>query len=338
MEIKTNYGTAKEALVHFRQAATTRGFKDTEQYYNAYRKAALDDLVSGNYDKAVQGEVNIIQMRSLYEGVARRVLIEDLRPTGSTKMYSVVAQQGGINPLPAMEIQSTVGSSPQFVCAGDMVYPELQRLSVSTQIPLKTIATMPENVVPVWQEQAVRGITMQEDMMLWQNLDMAITEYATVTGDASHTITAADGTLSWAVVNQAFYEMQSAALSPTYLVVNPNALQYIMQWDSWTSSVLLKNELTSEPLGQTFQLPMGLTVITSITVPKGVAYMLPDPLQLGYLPTIWGLTATEDPKALSNYMYTVDYNELIGVTIINPRAPYKIDMSGSNTVAAVKKN
>lgn len=335
MEIKTNYGTAKEAVAKFKTASRNAGYSDVSDYFSAYRKAAIDDLRAGEYGKAVEGNVNIIQMRSYYEGVARTVLVEDMRPTGSTKMYSVVAQQGGIDPLPAMQIQSTVGSTPQFVCGGDMVYPEMQRLAVSTQIPLKTVATMPENIVPVWQDMAVRGITMQEDMMLWQNLEMNIAEYATLTGDASHTITASDGTLEWETVLKAFYTMQAQALTPQYLIINPTALATVMNWNTWNTSVELKNDLTSKPLGNRWQLKMGLTVISSITVPQNVAYVLPVATQLGYLPTVWGLTATEDPKALSNYMYTTDYNELIGVTVINPRSPFKIVLGAGNTA---KKN
>ena len=332
--VHSSYLTAHKAVEKFVQAAhaqvgTTEGSVKT--FFENYRKATLQDVIGGDYSSAVKGEVNLIQMRALYEGVARSIMLEDERPTGSTKMYGIVAAQGGLDPLPALQIKSTVGSSPQFVTAGDMVYPELSRLAVTTQIPLKTIATMPENVVPVWEEMAVRGIVMQEDMMLWQLLEAGISEYATVTGDNSHTITSANGQLTWAIVNQAIYTMRSQALTPYALICNQTALQWIQQWDSFTSSVWLKNELTEQPMSDRLQLPSGLTIIASITMPQDVAYLVPVPLQMGFMPTVWGITANEDPKGLSNYMYTTDYSELVGFVLANPRAPFKINLNASQT-------
>ena len=326
----SQYLTAKKTVNKFIEAAKQTG-TSVAKFFSDYRKAALNDIIGEDYSSAVKGEVNIIQMRSLYEGVARSIMIEDERPTGSTKMYSVVAAQGGIDPLPALQIKSTVGSSPQFVTAGDMVYPELSRLAVTTQIPLKTIATMPENVVPVWEDLAVRGIVMQEDMMLWNLLEAGVSEYATLTGDNSHTLTAANGQLTWAIVNKAIYTMRSQALTPYALVCNQTALQWVQQWDSFTSSVWLKNEITEQPMSDRLQLPSGLNVIASITVPENVAYLVPVPLQMGYMPTVWGITANADPKGLSNYMYTTDYSELMGFVLMNPRAPFKINLDPSST-------
>ena len=173
--------------------------------------------------------------------------------------------------------------------------------------------------------------------MLWNLLEAGVSEYATVTGDNSHTLTAANGQLTWSLVNQAIYTMRAQALTPYALVCNQTALQWIQEWDGFTSSVWLKNELTEQPMSDRLQLPNGLNIIASITVPENVAYLVPVPNQMGYMPTVWGITANADPKGLSNYMYTTDYSELMGYVLVNPRAPFKIvlDPSSSSNTAAI---
>jgi hypothetical protein len=66
-------------------------------------------------------------------------------------------------------------------------------------------------------------------------------------------------------------------------------------------------------------------------MPQDVAYLIPVPLQMGFMPTVWGITANGDPKGLSNYMYTTDYSELVGFVLANPRAPFKINLNASGT-------
>lgn len=320
--VKTKYATASEALAEYKKYNEISPVTPSQMRQASFKKMADYQDV-----KSVEGELNIIQMRTWYEGMARQLLMEDVRATGSTKMYTVAGVQGGLDPIPAIQVQGTVGSTPRFLTMGDMVYPDMSRIAVSTEIPLKTIATMPTNVAPFWEDMAVRAITMQEDMLLWQAFELAVTEAQTLDGNSNNVIYSLDGTLSWSMVAQGMTSMRANAQTPKYLVVNPADMQYPYQWSIVTSSVRLKNEMLDTD--QERYEVAGLTIIPCITVPQGTAYMVVDKTCLGYMPTYWGLVATQDPTTLNQWLFTTIYSEFVSFLVCNPRGVVKLSLSSN---------
>lgn len=295
-----------------------------------YTKTAKDQMVRAEV-MGVDGQPNLAGLRKVgqqfigpilvrlkYEGVVRDLLVEKTIPQGQLPIFPVWDHIGYAFVLNdySGEVQATRMEAKLFPVP-------LIRVAARVIIPKAEVMAMNFDIVERAKQQMLENIMRREDRRYYSLLDLAISEYAAtqlgpeyynypdpteysinVTGDFTH--------MSFA---DSFRVIAQAQLMPSKIVLNVGDYMDVFNWGVNTLSYAAVERLTD-----TGVLPRyGMADFKpSVTVPKGIAYVQPDPQFVGFFPQRWSVHVQEyhDP-AKGEYGWVMD--EGVGFAILNAR-------------------
>ena len=276
------------------------------------RQAALNIQDAFNKDKR-KGSIDAIGAISVYayyEGITRRCLVEDQYPYGTQRAYPIFNKM-----VPAIAINPTPSSTPQIYMGLNKIYPKIGTIRTETQIPYIEMATLPQDPNPYVQRQAAWGLMKQEDVAFLTALESMISVYQTMSGTSANVYT----TSGTAFTKEMFTAAESFLLNhlqkPSAIVMSAGDYGDIANMGLTQMGVLKTDEINEQ---FTITKWMGVDIILSPIVPQGTCYILPARENLGYMPTVGGICAMNDPSYTSQLINSVVYAEFMGIVIVNP--------------------
>ncbi len=308
-----------ESLV--KQAQATSGKFTKEAKDTAIRNTVLgmDGQPSlPGLHKVGQQFIGPILVRLKYEGVTRDLLLEKTIAQGQLPIFPVWDHIGY-----AFLLNDYSGEVQAVRMEAKLFQVPLVRIAARVIIPKAEVYAMNFDLVERAKQQMLENIMRREDRRYYTLLDLAISGYATeqlgpeyynypdpseysinVVGDFTH--------MSFA---DSFRVISQAQLMPSKILLNVGDYMDIFNWGVNTLSYA-----AVERLVDTGVLPRyGMADFKpSVTVPKGVSYVQPDPQYVGFFPQRWSVQVQEyhDP-AKGEYGWVMD--EGVGYAIMNPR-------------------
>lgn len=284
------------------------------------RKAAAE----GNMDAVGQMALGMIQMRSAYTGVARRVLVEDDLMPGEPRIYSIATQV-----VPALMVNPLTASAPIVRASTTRIVATPTRITSQFEIPAVDYLVNSQDPQDYYERNAIWGLAIEEDYALYTALESAIALSSSLVGADYGNIAVAGSTFTWESVTQAIGMMNQHRQMPWAIIVNPADAVDFYNWSIVTSGVNFKEQLLQNP----DEIPVvgGLNVIQAFTVPQGTMYIITKPEQLGYMPQWGGMYIENNPSKTDQAVKAFTCNEYIAMYIMNCMAVIKLTKGTSNT-------
>jgi hypothetical protein len=170
------------------------------------------------------------------------------------------------------------------------------------------------------------AIMKQEDGRLLTLLASAITDYA---ANVDHVITpdhvveiGAGNPVEFADFLDAQARVTLHELEVSRVLLNPVDMVDLLNWDVNLTGWKFKDRVAD---GETITQFGQFTFQTSIMVPQGTLFLVPEPKFLGVMP-IWYSLEVEENNQIEQFRRGWVFDELIGMVVLNPRG-----------LAAVKK-
>lgn len=260
--------------------------------------------------KAAIEAIGAISVYAYYEGIARRCLVEDIYDYGTQRAYPVFNKL-----VPALQMTPGATTTPQMFLSLNKIYPKLGTVRTETQVPYIQMATLPQDPTPYVQRQAGWGILKQEDTAFLAALEGMISVYQTMSGTNANVYTTSNTAFTKEMFTTAKSFLMANQQKPDKIVMNPGDYADIANMPLTQAGVLLTDEINNQ-----YQIThwMGLEIITSQVVPQGTAYILPARENLGYMPTVGGICAMNNPMYNDQLVNSVIYAEFMGMVVINP--------------------
>lgn len=276
------------------------------------REAArrIADAFNRDKRKAAVESIGAISVYSYYEGFARRCLVEDMYPYGTQRAYPIFNKL-----IPAILMVPGATSTPQMFTALNKIYPKIGTVRTEVQVPYIEMATLPQDPMPYLERQAVWGIVKQEDTALLSAIEAQLSIYQDMTGSNSNVYTTSNTAFSKDMFTEAKAFMIANQQQPCTLLMNPGDYADIMNMPLTQLGVIKEDEVNGQFMVRSW---LGLDIITSVVVPQGSAYMLPAKENMGYLPTLGGICAMNNPMYSSDLINDVIYAEFMGIVVENP--------------------
>jgi hypothetical protein len=283
--------------------------------------ADTDPEKRGSFQRIGEGMIGPIQIKLRYEGIGRNVLIEDPLERGFPYPYEVMDDLGQAYVL--NQTDAEVKTTP---FEGKWVPPTLFRLASFPYIRKEDLYFLKANLVEHAQNMTREAIMKQEDGRLLTLLASAIVDYA---ANPDHTITpdhiveiGANNPLDLPDFYDAVSRVQLHELSVSRVLLNPVDLRDLYLWDVNQTGWAFKDRVVA---GDTITEFGEFTFQTSIMVPLGTIFFVPDPEFLGVMPIMYSLDVEENNQ-IEQFRRGWVFDELIGMLVLNPRG-----------LAAVKK-
>jgi hypothetical protein len=286
------------------------------------KTAKLQQVVAADPDpdkrlalrKIGQGMIGAIQIKLKYEGIGRNVLVEDTIPNGFARPYEVLDDLGQAYVL--NQTDAEVKTTP---FEGKYVPPQFFRIAAFPYIRKEDTYMMTANIVEYAQEMTREAILKQEDGRLLTLLATAITDYG---ANPDHVITpdhiveiGAGNAVEWPDFLDAVSRIELHELKASRIIMNPVDLRDVYLWDTNFTGPEFKNDLAR---GGTVTKFGEFTFQTSVMVPQGTIFLVPDPNFLGYMPIRYSLEVQENLQ-IEQFRRGWVMDELIGMMVLNPR-------------------
>lgn len=269
---------------------------------------------SAAFKRIGQGMIGPIQIRLLYEGIARNILVEDPLDRGFPLPYEVLDDLGQAYVL--NQTDAEVKTTP---FEGKWVPPTLFRVAAFPFVRKEDLYYLRANIIEQAQEVTREAIMKQEDGRLLTLLASAITDYAT---NPDHVITP-DHVVEIGAGNplqpEDFYDLVARLelhqIEVRNILMNPADARDMYVWDVNTTGWDFKNSVVA---GETITSFGEFRIQKSIMVPTGTIFFLPEPNFLGVMPVMYSLDVEENNKIETFHRGWV-MDELIGMLVLNPR-------------------
>jgi len=269
---------------------------------------------SAAFKRLGQGMIGPIQIRLLYEGISRNILVEDPLDRGFPLPYEVLDDLGQAYIL--NQTDAEVKTTP---FEGKWVPPTLFRVAAFPFVRKEDLYYLRANIIEQAQEVTREAIMKQEDGRLLTLLASAITDYAT---NPDHVITP-DHVVEIGAGNplqpEDFYDLVSRLelhqIEVRNVLMNPADARDMYVWDVNTTGWDFKNSVVA---GETITSFGEFRIQKSIMVPTGTVFFLPEPNFLGVMPVMYSLDVEENNKIETFHRGWV-MDELIGMLVLNPR-------------------
>lgn len=281
---------------------------------NQIWSADTDPNKRGAFKRIAQGMIGPIQIKLKYEGIGRNVLVEDVRERGFPQPYEVLDDLGQAYIL--NQTDAEVKTTP---FEGKWAPPSFFRIASFPYIRKEELYFLTANIVEHAQEMTREAILKQEDGRLLTLLASAVTDYAS---NADHVITpdhtveiGAGNPFDFADLLDAASRVELHELKSSKVLLNPVDFRDILLWDvnltGWEFKNDVRNNANITRFGEfEFQ--------TSIMVPQGTLFLVPEPNFLGVMPIMYSLDVEENNQ-IEQFRRGWVFDELIGMLVLNPR-------------------
>lgn len=276
--------------------------------------ADTDQEKRGAFRRIGQGMVGPIQIKLKYEGIGRNILVEDPLERGFPMPYEVLDDLGQAYVL--NQTDAEVKTTP---FEGKWVPPTLFRIASFPYVRKEDLYFLRANIVEHAQEMTREAIMKQEDGRLLTLLASAITDYGS---NADHVITpdhvveiGAGNPLDLVDFYDAVSRVQLHELAVSRVLLNPIDLRDLYTWDVNVTGWNFKDRVVQ---GETITQFGEFTFQTSIMVPQGTIFLVPDPNFLGVMPIMYSLDVEENNQ-IEQFRRGWVFDELIGMLVLNPR-------------------
>jgi len=276
--------------------------------------ADTDANKRGAWKRIAQGMIGPIQIKLKYEGLGRNILVEDPLERGFPTPYEVLDDLGQAYIL--NQTDAEVKTTP---FEGKWVTPSLFRLAAFPYIRKEELYWLRANIVEYAQEMTREAIMKQEDGRLLTLLASAISDYA---ANPDHVITpdhvveiGAGNPLDINDFYDAVTRIQLHELQVSRVILNPVDLRDLYTWDVNVTGWDFKNRVVN---GETITQFGEFTFQTSIMVPQGTIFLVPEPNFLGVMPIMYSLEVEENNQ-IEQFRRGWVFDELIGMLVLNPR-------------------
>lgn len=268
----------------------------------------------GAFRRIGQGMVGPIQIKLKYEGIGRNILVEDPLERGFPMPYEVIDDLGQAYVL--NQTDAEVKTTP---FEGKWVPPTLFRIASFPYVRKEDLYFLKANLVEHAQEMTREAIMKQEDGRLLTLLASAITDYG---ANPDHVITpdhvveiGAGNPLDLVDFYDAVSRVQLHELSVSRVLLNPVDLRDLYTWDVNVTGWNFKDRVVQ---GETITQFGEFTFQTSIMVPQGTIFLVPEPNFLGVMPIMYSLDVEENNQ-IEQFRRGWVFDELIGMLVLNPR-------------------
>lgn len=269
---------------------------------------------SAAWKRIGQGMVGPIQVKLLYEGFARSILLEDPRDRGFPVPYEVLDDLGQAYVL--NQTDAEVKTTP---FEGKFVPPTPFRIASFPYIRKEELYFLKANVVEHAQTMTKEAIMKQEDGRLLTLLSSAITDYAT---NPDHVITpdhiveiGVGNPIDWIDFQDAVSRVELHELEASTILMNPVDFRDILSWDVNLTGWKFKDKVMD---GDDILQFGEFTVRKSIMVPLGTMFLVPEPRFLGVMP-VWYSLDVEENNQIEQFRRGWVMDEVIGMVVLNPR-------------------
>ena len=276
--------------------------------------ADTDPDKRGAFRRIGQGMIGPIQIKLKYEGIGRNILVEDPLERGFPMPYEVLDDLGQAYIL--NQTDAEVKTTP---FEGKWVPPTLFRIAAFPYVRKEELYWLRANVVEYAQEMTREAIMKQEDGRLLTLLASAITDYG---ANPDHVITpdhvvevGAGNPLDYADFIDAVSRIQLHELAVSRVLLNPVDLRDLYLWDVNMTGPDFKNRVVN---GEQITKFGEFTFQTSIMVPQGTIFLVPDANFLGVMPIMYSLDVEENNQ-IEQFRRGWVFDELIGMLVLNPR-------------------
>lgn len=276
--------------------------------------ADTDQEKRGAFRRIGQGMVGPIQIKLKYEGIGRNILVEDPLERGFPMPYEVLDDLGQAYVL--NQTDAEVKTTP---FEGKWVPPTLFRIASFPYVRKEDLYFLRANIVEHAQEMTREAIMKQEDGRLLTLLASAITDYGS---NADHVITpdhvveiGAGNPLDLVDFYDAVSRVQLHELAVSRVLLNPIDLRDLYTWDVNVTGWNFKDRVVQ---GETITQFGEFTFQTSIMVPQGTIFLVPDPNFLGVMPIMYSLDVEENNQIEQFHRGWV-MDEVLGMVVLNPR-------------------
>lgn len=268
--------------------------------------------------KIGQQFIGPILVRLKYQGIVRDVLVEKTIPQGQLPVFPVWDHIGY-----AFVLNDYSGQVQAIRMEAKLFLVPLVRIGERVIIPKAEVMAMNFDIVERAKQQMLENIMRQEDRRYYFLLDKAIQDYQSTQigpeyynypdpSEYSINVSGDFGPLNFV---EAYRVISQAQLAPAKILINVGDYMDVFNWGLNAIGYAAVERLTD-----TGTMPRwGMAQFKpSVTVPKGVAYVQPDPEFVGFFPVRWSVHVNEqhDP-AKGEYGWVMD--EGVGFAIMNPR-------------------
>lgn len=275
------------------------------------------------FKKVGQQFIGPILVRLKYEGVTRDLLIEKPIPQGQLPVFPVFDNIGY-----AFVLNDYAGEVQAIRMEAKLFLVPLLRIAHRVIIPKAEVYSMNFDLVERCKQQMLENIMRKEDKRYYAAIDLAIAGYASAIlgpeydnypnpSEYSINVTGAYTHMSFA---NAFRVVSQAQLYPSKILINVGDYFDVFNWGVNTLSYAAVERLTDTGVIPNYG-PAQFK--PSVTVPKGVGYVQPDPEYVGFFPIRWSVQVAEvhSPER-GEYGWVMD--EGCGFSIMNPRGLVKL--------------
>jgi len=276
--------------------------------------ADTDPGKRGAFQRIGEGMIGPIQIKLKYEGIGRNVLVEDPLEKGYPTPYEVFDDLGQAYVL--NQTDAEVKTTP---FEGKWVPPTLFRIASFPFVRKEDQYFLKANLVEHAQNMTREAIMKQEDGRLLTLLASAITDYA---ANPDHTITpdhiveiGAGNPLDLVDFYDAVSRVQLHELAVNRVLLNPVDLRDLYLWDVNQTGWGFKDRVVQ---GDTITEFGEFSFQTSIMVPQGTIFLVPDATFLGVMPIMYSLDVEENNQ-IEQFRRGWVFDELIGMMVLNPR-------------------
>ena len=269
--------------------------------------------IAGNFSKIGQGFIGPVMFRLKYEGIARNILTEDIIAPGAVPVYDVADEMGKAYRLEPYQTEAVIS---QF--EGKRVTYGFKRIAAFPVVQEIDALMLTIDMIEYAMGEAKQRIQEQEDGYLFAMLNIAIDSITDADpdfaglGTDSHEIAVTGG-----FQPESFYAAAKVGtlnrLDTKHIVINPVDRFDMMEWDLMTSAVAWRNEAFETANVGTFA---GFDVFTSILLPVGNGFVLPDSDYLGRFPTLQSINIEEDNQ-VERFSKGWVMSELCNLIILN---------------------
>ena len=259
------------------------------------------------------GMIGPIQLKLRYQGLIRNVLLEDPIPPGTEAYYDVFDDLGQ-----SYIMSGTEGEVRVTPFEGKRVRVEFFRIASRPAIRKEDLISMRVNMVEQAQDETKQSILKQEDSRLMTILMAAVTDYATRPDNptpGAQNVTVASGGITPASLYAAVTMTDLREIESARLLVSPTEFRDFYLFDQNQTGWAMKDRVVA---GQKITTFGEFQIQRSIVVPKGKAFLLPEPNFLGVFPIQYSLDVEEDNRVESFWRGWV-FDEMVSMAILNPR-------------------
>jgi len=304
---------------------------DHSTFFNSEEKQRLvESVMTGSEEdryKFAAEMIPLILERLDYEGFIRQVF-----KTHEVAYGQIISYEKDIN-VTALVIQND-GHTIASVVKGDRVFPPEFWVTAYPKIDVAEIAQRQFDIVERAHDKAVFQIMLQEDRNGLRELYSAATLENSMINITS--------TLNKSVLESLQHEVERHRLQVDKFIINRAELGDLkkninaMEFDPVTSRDVLTTGVFSSIWGVNIYVSAGVDEPgkQNVSVPPGVVFAVTEGSTLGAMPIRIGLTMyPADQFMFGQFQYGYLFGELIGMTVVNPRA-VAVGVKSSATIPA----